>query len=116
MTELNWDWVEVEIKRIVGQAEAPFDPDTVANARELLEACRRNAPLPSSVAKGYWSTISLSWPGFEIEVFEDRLEVYHFHEGKSFGIWYEAHRPLDDFSQKFLDELSALKEKSARKA
>ena len=108
MSKMSWDFVESEIKRIISEAQLPFDPDTIANAQDLLETCRLNAPLPVAVAKGYWSTISLSWPRFEIEVFDDRLEIYHFND-KSTDIWYEGHQPHESFSQRFLDELSALR-------
>jgi hypothetical protein len=109
MTELSWEWIESEIKRIVLEAQKPFDRDTIANAQDLLQTCRVGAPLPDSVGKGYWSTIVLSWPGFEIEVFDDRLEIYRFNEDRSTDIWYEEHRPQSAFSEKFLSELASLK-------
>jgi hypothetical protein len=107
MSELSWDLIEKKIERIVSDAQQQFDPNTIANARDLVEICRTTTPIPNSVAKGYWNTISLSWPKFEIEVFEDRLEVYHFND-RSTDIWYETHEPSGPFSEKFLDELRRL--------
>jgi hypothetical protein len=67
-----------------------------------------NFALRTWVAKGYWSTISLSWPKFEIEVFEDRLEVYHFKDDGRTDIWYEMRKPGGAVSEKFPDELPTL--------
>lgn len=108
MQPRNWDEVRYEVDRFVAESLDPFSPSTVANARELISICHACCPLPTSVAKGYWSTVSLSWPKFEIEVFEDRLEVYHFNDDKSTDIWYEMHKPSAAFSEKFLDELPKL--------
>ena len=107
MSELSWDLIEKKIERIVSDAQQQFDPNTIANARDLVETCRTTTSLPDSVTKGYWNTISLSWPKFEIEVFEDRLEVYHFNDGST-DIWYEMHESSGPFSEKFLDELRRL--------
>lgn len=108
MEPRDWDEARSEVDRIVAESPEPFDPNTVANARELILICQDRCPLPTWVAKGYWSTVSLSWPKFEIEVFEDRLEVYHFNDDKSTDIWYEMHRPGGGFSEKFLGEMPKL--------
>ena len=104
----NWDEVQVEVNRFVAESPDPFEASTIANTRELISICRVRCPMPTWVAKGYWSTVSLSWPKFEIEVFEDRLEVYHFDDDKRIDIWYEMHQPGEAFSEKFLDELPKL--------
>ncbi len=104
MEPRDWGEVQIEVDRIVAESPEPFDPSTVANARELISICRARCPLPSEVTKGYWSTVSLSWPSFEIEVCEDRLEVYHFKD-KSTDIWYEMHKPSEVFSDRFLNDL-----------
>lgn len=103
----EWDRVGVEVDQVVSGSPDPFNPNTVANARDLLMACRNKSPLPTEVAKGYWSTVCFCWVGFEIEVFEDRLEVYHFFDQRS-EIWYEEHRPGDEFTPRFIAELAAL--------
>lgn len=110
MEPRNWDEVQVEADRIVAESPEPFDPSTVVNARELISVCRAQCPLPMEVAKGYWSTISLSWPKFEIEVFEDRLEIYHFKDDKNTDISYEKHKLGDAFSERFMSELPKLSE------
>lgn len=104
---LDWNAVETNVDGLVKESSEPFDPNTIANARDLLNVCRIHSPLPSSVAKGYWSTVTLSWPEFQIEIFEDRFEVYHFNH-KSIEIWHEDHRPREGFSKKFLSELQKL--------
>lgn len=110
MEPRDWDQVQVAADRVVAESSEPFDPRTVANARELISICRAQCPLPTWVAKGYWSTISLSWPKFEIEVFEDRFEVYHFNDGGSTDIWYEMREPSGSFSERFLNELPRIQE------
>ena len=47
------------------------------------------------------------WGNFEIEVFEDRLEVYRFFDQRS-EIWYEYHQPGAAFTPRLLAELAAL--------
>jgi hypothetical protein len=103
----DWDRVKVEVERVIAGASDPFDPDTVSNAHDLLMVCRNGCPVPTSVAKGYWATISFSWSNFEIEVFEARLEVYRFFDKKT-DIWYEEHRPGETFTPRFLAELATL--------
>ncbi|MGA8742902.1 MAG: hypothetical protein WB561_17075 [Terracidiphilus sp.] len=105
MQTRDWDEVRVEVHRIVEDSAEPFDHTTIANAQELIAVCAFYCPPPTDVSKGYWSTVSLSWPKFEIEVCEDRLEVYHFNDDKTTDIWYEMHEPGSAFSEKFLDEL-----------
>jgi hypothetical protein len=97
--------VERAIELLVAENPEPFDSNTVANAHDLVLRCRADVSIPTHVVKGYWSIVSLSWPKFEIEVFEDRLEVYHFNDDKSTDVWYEEHRPGEVFSKRFLDEL-----------
>ena len=101
------DWREVEdtIERIAAESAEPFAPKTVGNAEQLVSICRGRTPLPDEVCKGYWSTFCFSWPGFEIEVCEDRLEVYHFHSDGTFSVWYEELRADWAYSSKFLAEL-----------
>ena len=108
MEPRDWDEVQIEVDRFVAESPEHFDPGTLANAGELISICRGCCTLPTWVAKGYWSTVSLSWPKFEIEVFQDRLEVYHFNDDKTTDIWYEMREPGCMFSEKFLDELPKL--------
>jgi hypothetical protein len=103
----GWDSVTIEVDEIVKNNLEPFDPNTVANVKDLLSVCRDSTALPADVSKGYWNTVSLSWDKFEIEVFEDRLEVYRFYDQRS-EIWYEEHRPGEPFTPRFLAELASL--------
>lgn len=82
-----------------------FDVGTIGNARDLLQLCATCCPLPMDVAKGYWATLSISWPGFELEVFEDRIEVYRFRSDGGTDIWYESHSLGQAFSDRLLEEL-----------
>jgi hypothetical protein len=104
MSNSNWDMVQAEVSRVVEASSENFALTTVANALDLIAACRDWATLPSNVAKGYWTTIGFSWAEFEIEVFEDRLEVYRFRD-QGTDIWYENHTPGQLFSARFLAEL-----------
>jgi hypothetical protein len=103
----GWDLVEVEVERVIAGSPDPFHRDTILNAHDVLMVCRNACPVPLRVSKGYWSTVSLSWSNFEIEIFEDRVEVYHFFDKKT-DIWYEDHRPGEAFTPRFLSELAAL--------
>ena len=103
----GWDEVRIKVDQVAEESPDPFDAGTIANVRDLLAVCHNRYPVPTSVAKGYWSTFSFSWGGFETEVFEDRLEVYHFNDQRS-EIWYEEHQPGESFSPRFLAEFAAL--------
>ena len=85
-----------------------FDPNTIANAFEVVSACEPRTRLPSGVKKGYWPTVSLWWEGFELEVFEDRVEVYRFRSDGGTDIWYEEHSSTGSFTPRFLEELQRL--------
>ena len=103
----GWDRVRIEVDNVVASSTEPFEQDTIANVRDLLAICGVETPVPTNVGKGYWNTICLSWTQFEIEVLEDRFEVYHFHDQHS-DIWYEEHRPGNAFTPRFLTELAGL--------
>ena len=109
-TEPNWPAVETEISRIIADSKEPFDDDTISNARDLVAFLQGRCSVPR-VSKGYWSSISLQWKEtssgpLEIEVFEDRLEVYRFEP--TFGVWYEDHKSGQPFSPSFEAELPRL--------
>ncbi len=100
----------MNVDRLVANGGNPadsFDTNTVANVRDLLTLCVKGTPVPTSVAKGYWETVSFSWGNLEIEVFDDHLEVYRFYDQRS-EIWHEEHQPGAAFSSKFLAEMAAL--------
>lgn len=98
MPQTDWNAIDAEVARIIQSNNEPFNTKTVLNTRDLLAICRLQCPLPISVSKGYWSTTSLSCRDFEFEVFEDRVEVYHFFDGAT-DIWEEEHTPGESFSR-----------------
>jgi hypothetical protein len=110
MSFQDWDAVEAEVRQVVNSCAGSFDAPTVDNVRDLMSVCRVSCPLPKEVAKGYWSTVCISWPNFEIEVFESRLELYDFKDGST-SIWYEEHTPGQHFATRFLEDLSRLTRK-----
>jgi hypothetical protein len=103
----DWDQVLVSVDQLVASSPEPFSTNTVANAHDFLAVCVVGTPVPTSVTKGYWETVSFSWETFEVEVFEDRLEVYRFYNQRS-EIWYEEDQPGAAFTPKFLAEIAAL--------
>jgi hypothetical protein len=102
-------WMEVRdtVDAITSNPSDQFDGDTVANAFDVLSACESKTSMPMGVKKGYWPTISVWWEGFELEVFEDRVEVYVFRSEGGTDIWYEDHAPGAVFSPRFLTELES---------
>ncbi|SNS30149.1 hypothetical protein SAMN05421770_101405 [Granulicella rosea] len=104
MRKSGWDQVEAEVNQVLALNPDPFDSRTIANVGDLLEVCRAGVALPTDVCKGYWTTVRFLWSGSEIEVYEDRLEVYRFLESR-FHVWYEEHVAGEPFTQKFLDTL-----------
>ena len=103
----DWDSVRIAVDEITANEAEHFDPRTIANAGDLLEVCSSQIEPPLSIEKGYWATVSLSWEHSELEVFEDRIEVYRF-EDHNTEIWYEEHRPGGPFTARFLSELMTL--------
>ena len=104
----DWDEANAVAEQTMSSDVEPFDANTIANAQDLLALCRIYCPTPEVVAKGYWSTLSISWPDFELEVFDDRIEVYRFGHQSAIDIWYEQHLPGQNFSVRFTDELPKL--------
>ncbi len=100
----NWSAVEKEIDAIVALSNETFDPATLANVRDLLVECKGYSRLPSGAGKGYWSTIILWWSNLEIEVFDDRFELYRF-EDQETKIWYSDHIPGTPLSSSLKEDL-----------
>jgi hypothetical protein len=108
----NWRAVEAEIERIISaEKESPFTSETIAQARDFLQAVRDRYPVPA-VGKGYWSTIIFSWPTsprgpLDIEIFADRIERYLCPD-RATDIRYVPHVPGEPFPPDLLDELPAV--------
>lgn len=96
-----------ELERIAAGKGEQISAATLANARDVLAFCEGTISTPKEIGRGYWPTIRISWPGLEIEVFEERMEIYRFLTDGRFDVWYEEHRPGDTFSERFVAELSA---------
>lgn len=100
----SWDDVIARLDCIVAQAPEPFEQDTIDNGRELIHYLRERFAPPDAFDKGYWSTFSLVWDNFEIEVFGERFETYRFFEGAT-DILHFSHRPGEPFPPEFLAQL-----------
>ncbi len=100
----DWEEVATAAESVFSTSDEPFSRETIENARDVLAGCRCTSLLPNGVEKGYWSTLCLIWDKFELEIFEDRVEVYHFDQPQ-LQVWYEQHTPGQEFSSRFLGEL-----------
>lgn len=104
----GWHEVRTAIDKVTASHLEHFDPNTIANALDVITVCESRTKLPSGVKKGYWTTVVLWWGSFELEVFEDRVEVYRFLNDKGTDIWHEDHIPGGSFTPRFLNELVTL--------
>lgn len=100
----DWEAVELAAESIFSTSAEPLSREAIQNARDVLTVCRYTSPVPDDVAKGYWSTLCLIWDKFELEILDDRVEVYHF-ERPRLDVWYEQHTSGREFSPRFLAEL-----------
>jgi hypothetical protein len=91
----DWASIESEIIRVAAESKEPFAPETVVQAKELLKFICAKCAVPN-IAKGYLSTVRFLWNGFEIEVFDDHLELYRFPDG-SVDIQYVYRVPSEPF-------------------
>jgi hypothetical protein len=105
----QWGRVETEVGAVIRSRPGQYGTRVRASLDALvsfLKATNRPAP---SITAGYWATFSLTWSSeearnLEIEVFEDRYEIYRFFDGRT-EIWEEPRMPERDFSSKFIAEL-----------
>jgi hypothetical protein len=100
---MGWEELQGEISLITSKSGRPFAAETILNARDFLGIVRGNCPIPK-VAKGYGETIRLSWEGCEVEIFENRLELYRFYN-KWTDIQEIAHKPGEPFPDGLLGDL-----------
>jgi hypothetical protein len=108
----GWTNVLAEIDRIIGASTEPLDANIIGNVRDLMGLLQGRYRIPA-IGKGYGNTICLDWPTttagpLQIEVFDDRLEVYHFEP--AFDVWYELHQPGQPFTSTFVAALPPLVE------
>jgi hypothetical protein len=105
----NWETIEAEIERIISaEKQRPFTPETIAQARDFLQAVRDRCPVPNVVCKGYWSTIIFSWSRrLDIEIYGGHVETYRFYPGRT-DIRHFAHTPGEPFPPELIAELPML--------
>ena len=64
-------------------AEATVAPRAAGHARRLSARAAGRWPAPDAVEAGYWPSLCLTWSAaaLEIEIHDDRLELYRFGPG-----------------------------------
>jgi hypothetical protein len=91
-----WEGVYHDVAEVLAARPAEYDVATRRNLEALLDFLRTSGRPAPKVEPGYWPTFNLSWDGLDdsgnlaIEVFDDRYEIYHFHEGRT-DIRHEAY-------------------------
>ncbi|UWZ83879.1 hypothetical protein [Occallatibacter riparius] len=104
----SWEAAQAKMRRVVAASSDPFDLATVRNAEYLFTACRDRIQAPVEVEKGYWSTICVWWEGIEVEVFDDRYELYVFRD-RATDIEYFAMSSEEPVPEKLVERLPCLK-------
>lgn len=105
----DWERVEAEAAAIIGGRPLQYDGATRQNLAELIRLIRATGRPPPLLSPGYWPTFCATWEiegskTLEIEVFDDRYEIYRFFDGKT-DISHEYHKPGEPMSSAFLREL-----------
>jgi hypothetical protein len=105
----EWARVNREVDEVVAERPQEYDPGTLSNLAELLELLRSTRRPAPSISSGYWPTFCVTWgtavaPNFEIEVFDDRYEVYRLSDGKT-DIRYEYHSAGQPIAATLIAEL-----------
>src|ERR1700744_4313747 len=100
----EWIRLQANIDRVIDNAVEPFHPAMVGNTRDLIDLLWGRFAVPE-VTEGDRKTVCLDWQTtnegpLRIEVFSDRLEVYHL--DPTFDVWCELHQPGQFFSGKFI--------------
>jgi hypothetical protein len=102
-----WSDVFQLIDDVVAAGGATFSPATIQNARDVAAlGALRAFPMPD-LSKGYWETICFHWTDIEVEVFDDRVELYDFAD-RGMDIRHYAHKPGSDLDPEFVTRLSDL--------
>jgi hypothetical protein len=104
-------WAEVERDVAAALAERPtsYAPGTLGNLDDLLLFLRGTGRPAPMVSPGYGPTFRLEWAeegadAFEIEVFQDRYEVFRFPDGQ-FDVRYVYHSAGELLSEALVAEL-----------
>jgi hypothetical protein len=110
---IGWDRAKAEIERIVAASDGAFTPQTIAQVYDFLALARARCPV-AAVDKGYWATISFSWPeaepgAFEVEVHDDHVETYRFYDRRT-DIRHWDHVVGEPYPDAFILELPAARD------
>lgn len=100
----SWQDVESAANRVAVQSPDSFSPETTQNVHDLFNVIPCSCPLPIEVTKGYWSTVRIIWAAAEIEIFDDRYELYRFGRDKM-AIEYFQRPPGTDVPLALIDRL-----------
>lgn len=105
----DWAGAEAEVAAIINARPEQHGPAIRQNLSELLDLLKATHRPAPEISPGYWPTSRITWrlegsQNLEIEVFDDRYEVYRYFDGKT-DIWYEQHSPGGPISAAFLSEL-----------
>jgi hypothetical protein len=79
---LDWATVETEIDAII--SDGAFPREAASQIRHFMNSVRDEYPPPEEVGQGYWrKSARFCWTSrkTEIEVFENQVEFYRFHDG-----------------------------------
>lgn len=91
----DWEEIELATRSLFTENPSLFDSATIRNVHDFLRRASRSCPLPDGTCKGYWNTIRILWKNAEVEIFDDRYELYLFAQGKA-DISYFDHQPETD--------------------
>jgi hypothetical protein len=103
----TWEAVEAEAERLIVEHTATLSSEAATQIREFLLFVRERTPVPE-VGPGYWrKSLRITWSDLEVEVFDNRLEVYRFPDLKV-DIRYFARVPGEPFAADLVAELDSL--------
>jgi hypothetical protein len=109
----GWATLDAEVARIIAtECDEPFTEATIAQIKDFLKYLRGRTPVPM-VGKGYWSTLQVWWDdnvwstaaSAQFEIFDTRVEVYKFDDGRVIGIRYIEHVAGESFPADLDDDL-----------
>ena len=100
----DWESAERAVNQTIEFSPEPFASATIANVQDFVAACRIQCPTPDGISKGYWSTVQFCWKNLEVEIFDDRYELYLFAQGR-IDIEYFNHTPGTEISPDLMVKL-----------
>jgi hypothetical protein len=80
-----WTRIFVAMDRLVDENHNILHKNTIENAKLFMKFASSRYIAASEIGMGYWPTIRVIWSlpshPIEIEIFEDRYELYRFADG-----------------------------------